>query len=746
MFDGFEGLLLKELLELSLKVGLLAVIAHGILALGRSKAVSVRSTAWVVVLVLMLLLPLFAAVGPSVAWTPAFDLGALVPGSGDGLEASTPAVVAAQEPPRAIDPARSGARASVVAPKAVAPPAPRASWLLSWRALLVWLYAAGAAGMAARLVLGLSVGRRLVRTARPVASPTVTALLRRFATAAGLRKVPEVRESEQVRVPLILGHLRPTVLLPTDWPEWDRAKLSSVLAHELAHVSRGDLWTKLLCGINRCVYWFHPLAWSLARRLEALAEQTCDSLALRWTGNGRRYALHLVEVASALEGRRGLVALRGAPMANGGDLRARVRAIVDGVPPAAGHRGRGVKVALALSILVPGMLLSVVRLEARPEGVDQETTTRKGDVVAPQTLVRHGEKDVESEVERKQGSPAQQLEEIRREKPAKTHKTKASKRADRPIEKRTVRLSDREVAERVRDLGAESPLTRARAAAALRKSGRDVPEAVEPLADMLGDHAPLAPADVYPDSVPDRATEGDTSPGVEAAWALGKMGATGVDSLLDALDSTEWSVRHDAALGLGFSRSPRAVDSLQRALDDSDERVRRQAAWALGMIERMKHPEAVESMLSSEDWRTRKEAIQQLGSQRSRDHEHAIVDALSDEHAEVREQAAWALGMLLADGAADSLVGALDDSDPGVRDKAVWALGRLADRQAAGAVEKRLTDESSQVRANAAWALGMMGAAEARQSLEQAKEDQDPAVRDRAAWALRHLDSEDAPR
>jgi len=78
-------------------------------------------------------------------------------------------------------------------------------------------------------------------------------------------------ESELIAVPLTVGWLRPKILLPLKWRELDREKLDAVLAHEGAHVRRRDGLVAALAGINRCIFWFHPLAWWLERRLRFLA-------------------------------------------------------------------------------------------------------------------------------------------------------------------------------------------------------------------------------------------------------------------------------------------------------------------------------------------------------------------------------------------------------------------------------------------------------------------------------------------
>ena len=52
--------------------------------------------------------------------------------------------------------------------------------------------------------------------------------------------------------------------------------LLPVLAHELLHVRRGDLWVGLLQTMAQAVWWFHPLVWWVGRVTSREAERCCD--------------------------------------------------------------------------------------------------------------------------------------------------------------------------------------------------------------------------------------------------------------------------------------------------------------------------------------------------------------------------------------------------------------------------------------------------------------------------------------
>ena len=72
-----------------------------------------------------------------------------------------------------------------------------------------------------------------------------------------------------------------------------------VIAHELAHVRRGDhivAWVELVAGL---VWWWNPLFWFVRRRCRESAELACDAIALAACPDGRRsYAELLLELST----------------------------------------------------------------------------------------------------------------------------------------------------------------------------------------------------------------------------------------------------------------------------------------------------------------------------------------------------------------------------------------------------------------------------------------------------------------
>jgi beta-lactamase regulating signal transducer with metallopeptidase domain len=159
-------------------------------------------------------------------------------------------------------------------------------------------YCIGFLAMLARLLAALLGGNRLRRRACPVDEPSVLDLLKTQARAIGLRMVPAVAYCENVAVPVVVGVLRPIILLPILMARnLTPQQLRDVLTHELAHIWRLDHIVVLLQRLTEVVWFFHPAVWYLSRQLSREREHCCDDLVLAAGAQRISYADTLCRVA-----------------------------------------------------------------------------------------------------------------------------------------------------------------------------------------------------------------------------------------------------------------------------------------------------------------------------------------------------------------------------------------------------------------------------------------------------------------
>lgn len=88
----------------------------------------------------------------------------------------------------------------------------------------------------------------------------------------------------QAAVPCAVGLFRPAVCLPKVPLEYEADTLACILAHENAHIRRGDIPVKWLLAAALCLHWFNPMVWVLYVLACRDLEFACDEAAIRRLG------------------------------------------------------------------------------------------------------------------------------------------------------------------------------------------------------------------------------------------------------------------------------------------------------------------------------------------------------------------------------------------------------------------------------------------------------------------------------
>lgn len=166
----------------------------------------------------------------------------------------------------------------------------------AWQPWLLAAWMLGVLLLGLRLMLGC-LATCWLRRHRSALPPEWQARVARLSGKLGA-KARVVFTSHRVSDATAIGLLRPIVLLPASWLlEMPPGVLEAVIAHELAHIRRGDLWVNLLQRLLETLLFYHPAVWWLSRRLRLERELCCDELAVAALGRPVVYASALELVA-----------------------------------------------------------------------------------------------------------------------------------------------------------------------------------------------------------------------------------------------------------------------------------------------------------------------------------------------------------------------------------------------------------------------------------------------------------------
>lgn len=125
-------------------------------------------------------------------------------------------------------------------------------------------------------------------------------LLLRYRVKASVLLRENVYLCDNVESPFVFGFFRPRIYMPSGMEE---EQISYVLAHERAHIRRGDHCWKPLSFWLLAVYWFNPLLWVAYILLCRDIEQACDEKVIADMDNANKKGYSQALVACSVHRR-----------------------------------------------------------------------------------------------------------------------------------------------------------------------------------------------------------------------------------------------------------------------------------------------------------------------------------------------------------------------------------------------------------------------------------------------------------
>ena len=255
----------------------------------------------------------------------------------------------------------------------------RRAWDGGVEALLPWLVLAWLAGV---LLLSLRAWRQwremqaCVRAAE--AMPQWQSWVAGMAQRLGLRQAVVVLCSRVIATPVLVGWLRPVILLPMAVAcRFPAAQIELILAHELAHVRRWDPLANLFQVMVETLHFHHPVVRWISREVRNEREICCDQLALSATGGSRRQFVAALAELGELRQRHAALLLA----ASGGVLLDRVQQLV--LSPQERARTPARFVALWLGVALLALTLHLEWKQARMQRKLADSITQLQLVLAP---------------------------------------------------------------------------------------------------------------------------------------------------------------------------------------------------------------------------------------------------------------------------------------------------------------------------------------------------------------------------
>lgn len=142
--------------------------------------------------------------------------------------------------------------------------------------------------------------------------------MQQLAGILNIRQTITLLESGLAKVPMVIGYLKPVILVPVGLLAAIPAdELEAILVHELAHIKRRDYLVNLLQSLVEIIFFFNPAVLWVSKLIKAERENCCDDLAINQNNNKVNYIRALISCeeyqstvpayAMALTGRNTLI-------------------------------------------------------------------------------------------------------------------------------------------------------------------------------------------------------------------------------------------------------------------------------------------------------------------------------------------------------------------------------------------------------------------------------------------------------
>ena len=152
-------------------------------------------------------------------------------------------------------------------------------WNSSIQVYVFFAWILGVLILSTRLAIGFGV-TLWIRVSTKALSDEFEQRVRILSDRLGVDARERVFACVRVGQAVAVGFIRPVVLIPASWlTQLTPQMIEAIIAHELAHIRRWDLWVNLGQRIIETLLFYHPAVWWLSSRIRLEREMCCDEIA-----------------------------------------------------------------------------------------------------------------------------------------------------------------------------------------------------------------------------------------------------------------------------------------------------------------------------------------------------------------------------------------------------------------------------------------------------------------------------------
>src|ERR1700749_4616836 len=114
--------------------------------------------------------------------------------------------------------------------------------------------------------------------------------MQQLAALMGIRQTISLLESGIAKVPMVIGHLKPVILIPIGLlTALSAEEVEAILVHELAHIKRRDYLVNMLQSLMEIIFFFNPAVLWISQLIKTERENCCDDMVVEQSSNRISY-------------------------------------------------------------------------------------------------------------------------------------------------------------------------------------------------------------------------------------------------------------------------------------------------------------------------------------------------------------------------------------------------------------------------------------------------------------------------
>lgn len=239
--------------------------------------------------------------------------------------------------------------------------------------LIIW--SIGSLLLSLRIFMGLVYVEKLRNEAIPIHNEW-NEYIQQIALKLNINRLISLAESPAVGVPVIIGYLKPIILIPLGMcASLSTAQLETIFLHELMHIRRKDYLINVIQAFVEAIYFFNPLVWIISEVIKREREHCCDDAVVQLHGNATAYAHAL---ASLEEIRLSKVGLSVSLAENKNELLMRIKRLME----------KSVKNYHSRERIIPALLLIIGLICASWMSMSTQTGRNEMSLHQAQTVVQ----------------------------------------------------------------------------------------------------------------------------------------------------------------------------------------------------------------------------------------------------------------------------------------------------------------------------------------------------------------------